>query len=629
MKDALRSPGLYPLARSWRVWGSLVMLFATGCSTPEDRRDVAVSASVAVPTSAEGSSAEAAPRPPRPLFVDVAAATGLDFVHRNGMTGELYFVEPVGAGGALVDLDGDGDLDIVLLQGRPLDPATMGRPPLGTSTGSSQGSYGGGRVFRNDLSPEAGGKSRLHFTDVTEESGLIADGYGMGIAAGDFDNDGRTDLYLTNFGPNQLWRNVSEGGRIRFSEVTEEAGAGDPRWSTSASFVDFDGDGWLDLFVANYVNFRFEAHRRCRSAGGRRDYCGPQAYEGEADLLLHNRGNGTFEDLTGPAGLLAAPSSGLGVVAADFDGDGRMDFYVANDLRRNFLWRNLGGFGRQLRFENVALERGVAVSMLGRAQASMGVVAGDLDNDGDDDLFMTHLGSDTNTFYLNNGEGQFDDRSSASGLGAPSLEATGFGTALVDVDNDGWLDLVAANGAVKVIETQALAGDSFPLKQPNQLFRNLGDGTFEEITALAGESFARLEVSRGVAVGDVDNDGRSDLLLVNNQGPAQLLHNRSEEGGAWLGLRLLSGPGRRDALGARVVVLRRDGTAIWRRAASDGSYLSASDPRVLVGLGKEPEISAVRVRWPEGKTEEWSGLESGRYHVLVAGEGRPVVGLYP
>lgn len=546
-------------------------------------------------------------------FVDVALESGLEFVHCNGMTGRHYFVEQGGAGGALVDLDGDGDLDIYLVQGGPLSP----------STGEAEEGCDHDRVFRNDLRVEEDGTRHLSFTDVTAESGLLATGYGMGVASGDFDNDGRVDLYVTQFGANQLWRNVSRDGAIAFEDVTSSAGGDsgldETRWSTSASFFDADADGWLDLYVANYVDFTIAGHRPCRSPGGRPDYCGPQSYSGETDRLLHNRGDGTFEDVTGPAGLLNSSSSGLGVVVADFDLDGRPDVYVANDLRRNFQWHNLGVVDGSPRFENVALESGSAVSMQGVAQASMGVVAGDLDEDGDEDLFMTHLSADTNTLYANNGKGQFDDRSAASGLGAPSLAATGFGTALLDFDLDGWLDLVAVNGAVKVIEAQVLAGEPYPLKQPNQLFRNRGDGRFVEIPA--GADLGRMEVSRGVAIGDIDNDGKTDLLVVNNLGPVRLLVNRSREAGAWIGLRLVNRLGR-DALGTRVAVVRDDGHTSWRRVATDGSYLSASDPRVIVGLGTS-RVREVRVYWLGSEEPEiWTDLETGTYHTLAEGRGR-------
>jgi len=551
-----------------------------------------------------------------PLLVDVAEATGLIFEHDNGRTGQRYFVEPVGAGGALADLDGDGDLDVILVQGHRLGPPD--------DTARAGAANGGSRVFRNDLEILPDGRRRLRFTDVTDDSGLAVTGYGMGVATGDVDDDGRIDVYFTSFGPNHLWRNVSRGGRIRFENVTEAAGVHDLRWSTSAAFADFDGDGRLDLYVANYVDFDLANHRPCRSAGGRQDYCGPQSYRGVTDRLFLNRGDGTFRDVSAEAGIDEA-GSGLGVVADDFDRDGRIDIYVANDLERNFLWRNLGsegGPGTVPRFRNVALEAGAAVSSLGRAQASMGVVAGDVDNDGDPDLFMTHLSADTNTLYVNDGRGTFLDQSSPSGLGNPSMAETGFGTVLIDLDNDGWLDLFVANGAVRVIESQVRAGDPYPLKEVNHLYSNRR-GRFVEVSAQAGPELERLEVSRGVMVGDVDQDGRNDLLMTNNGGPARLFHNRSRSDHGWLGLRLLTASGR-DALGATVEVVLSDGRTLWRRAASDGSYLSASDPRILVGLGGAKGVSEVRVRWPHDRerVETWTGLAPGRYHRLVAGQGR-------
>lgn len=603
---------------------------------PHSRKRLGLYAALTVASLLPGCSSGPPPDPPQAIneqldaadstkfpFVDIAAQSGLDFVHWNGMQGDLYFVEPVGAGGALIDLDNDGDLDILLLQGSLL----AGTGQLPDTSANDVGaalpeppSRPGARLFRNDLQIDSQGVAHPQFTDVTEESGLIALGYGMGVAAGDYDNDGQIDLYITNFGSNQLWRNVSADGRIRFQDVTNTAGVDDTRWSTSASFVDVDADGLLDLFVVNYVDFRLENHRACRSPGGRQDYCGPQAYQGEPDRLFRNLGDGTFADITAQAGLADAASSGLGIVASDLDLDGKVDLYVANDGRRNFLWRNLMEESQTPRFENIGLESGAAVSMDGRSQASMGVVAGDVDNDGDDDLFMTHLSSDTNTLYLNDGRGFFDDRSAAMGVGAPSLPFTGFGTALLDIDNDGWQDLVVANGEVRVIEAQVLQGDPYPLKQSNQLFRNRGDGTFSDVTAQAGVEFAREEVSRGIAIGDIDNDGRSDFLLTNNNGPVRLLHNRSASGN-WLGLRLLDS-NKRDALGAIVTLTREDGLRLRRRIASDGSYLTASDPRLIFGLGQQTQPSDIRVDWPNGETEIWPQLRNNTYHTLAQGSGR-------
>jgi hypothetical protein len=250
----------------------------------------------------------------------------------------------------------------------------------------------------------------------------------------------------------------------------------------------------------------------------------------------------------------------------------------------------------------------------------MGVVAGDIDNDGDEDLFMTHLSSDTNTLYVNDGTGFYSDQSSMTGLGAPSIPATGFGTALIDFDNDGWLDLIAANGEVRIIEAQANAGEIFPLKQANQLFRNLGNGRFEDISGTAGEEFQRLEVSRGIAIGDIDNDGRSDVIVTNNGGPARLLHNQHVNPNHWLGLRLLSQHGR-DALGARISLMLPDGTRLWRHAAADGSYLCSNDPRIIVGLGNNAQAPRLLVEWPGGGVERFSGLEVDRYHTLTEGAG--------
>jgi hypothetical protein len=318
------------------------------------------------------------------------------------------------------------------------------------------------------------------------------------------------------------------------------------------------------------------------------------------------------------------------VVVADFDVDGWPDIYVANDLRRNFLWRNEGATevadkGKPVRFANEGLERGVAVSMLGRSQASMGVIASDLDGDGDDDLFMTHLSGDTNTTYINDGQGFFADGSAGTGLAAPSIGVTGFGAAQLDYDNDGWMDILVANGEVRVIESQALAGEVFPLKQPNQLFRN-SRGKFTDVSNEAGSVFEVSEVSRGLAAGDVDNDGLTDILLINNSGPARLLHNRSRTGNAWLGLRLVLEKNGRDAIGARVKATLADGRVLWRRSATDGSYLSAGDPRILFGLGSRHEPVLVNVTWPDGSIEEWKGLAVDRYHTLVAGQGKAIEG---
>lgn len=541
--------------------------------------------------------------PSRAPFSDVTAEVGLDFVHTNGMSGRLYFVEMMGAGGALFDYDRDGDLDVYLVQGGRLEP---GRAP--DSTVFDQ-------LYRNDLEVRADGTRLLHFTNVTQESGIRAGGYGMGVATGDYNNDGWVDLYVLNWGGNQLWRNNADGS---FTDVTEASGTDDARWSTAASFVDFDLDGWLDLVVVNYNAYTLEGDQPCYAESGRRDYCSPHTYPAEQDRLLRNRGDGTFEDVTLESGLAGAYGPGLGVVAADFDLDGWPDIYVANDQAENILWMNRGGE----RFENMAAAGGAAVNAIGEAEASMGVNAADFTGDGQEDLFMTHLAGETNTLYVNLEGGLFEDRSRMSGLAVPSRIYTGFGVAPLDYDNDGWLDLFIANGAVTLIPEQADRGEPLPLRQTDQLFRNLGEGRFVEVTTDAGAPFGVAEVGRGVAYGDVDNDGDTDLLVLNNNGPARLLLNEVGQDRPWVGLRLLGAERARDRLGARVAVFRRGRPPLVRRVHVDGSYASAQDPRVLIGLGGDPSYDSLRVRWPGGKVEVWNRLEIRRYHTLVEGQGR-------
>jgi len=553
--------------------------------------------------------------PGRPLFEPAAARLGLDFVHRNGMTGKLYFAEMAGSGAALFDADGDGDLDLYLVQGGPLESQ-----PAGTARPCD-------RLYRNDLEPGANGSAQHRFVDITAEAGLAgAAGYGMGVAAGDVDNDGRIDLYVTNLGANQLWRNVSEGDSIAFVEVTAGSGTDDPRWSVPAVFADFDGDGRLDLFVGNYVDFRLATHKTCSGPGAAPDYCGPSSYRPEPDRLFLGRGRDAsgqirFQEITEAAGL-RAPGAALGAVADDFDGDGKLDLYVANDGMANRLYRNQGpGEGLAVRFVDDALITGTAVNRAGRPEASMGVVAGDVNGDGSPDLFMTHLERETNTLYINEGDGLFRDRSRDSGLGNASWRFTGFGTALIDADVDGQLDLFIANGAVTLIEAQRAAGIAHPLRQSELFFRGLGEGRFEDATAAAGPALGRMRVSRGVAAGDIDNDGDPDLVITANGGPVALLLSTADPGPAqWLGLRLVVADGSRDALGALVGVLRQGAPTLWRRVGTGGSYASSNDPRVLVGLGSAP-LAGVEVRWPSGRRERFDAVASGRYQTLREGRG--------
>jgi hypothetical protein len=558
----------------------------------------------------ETTGADAGPR--ADLFIDQAEESGIDFVHFAGACGELYLAEMMGSGAALFDYDNDGDLDAYLVQGNYLHPDRGSCPPLFPPTARMEPL--GDRLYRNDLEFEPDGRPRLSFTDVTAESRIESSGYGMGVATGDINNDGWLDLYVTNLGENLLFVN---NGDLTFSERAQEAGVDDPRWSASASFVDFDHDGWLDLYVTNYVDFTVSTHKLCRSLTGAPDYCGPLAYPPLPDSFFRNRGDGTFDSLSWTAMVGIAPASGLGVTSGDFAGDSQLDLYVANDGMPNFLW-TLEPDGT---LRNRAMEAGSALSGQGQAEAGMGVTVGDIDADGDEDLLVTHLALETNTFYRNMGSGIFDDQSAATGLGTPSWAFTGFGTAWIDFDNDGWLDLLAVNGAVKLIPELAAAGDPYPLRMPNHLYRNLGQGEFEDTTALSGDVARSLEVSRGVAAGDVDNDGDVDVLLSNNSGPARLLVNQRGQDRHWLGLQLVGDETPRDMFGAWAGVRRPGAATLWRRVRTDGSYLSASDPRLLIGLGDSSEIDGIVVLWPDGLWEEFSA-RANSYSVLRQNSGK-------
>ncbi len=547
------------------------------------------------------------------LFRDQAQAAGIDFVHFNGMSGEKYYCEMVGAGGALFDYDNDGDLDLYIVQGNMLGPGKALKdalfPPRVPLTP-------GDRLFRNDLEILADGSRKLRFTDVTKASGIEATGYGMGVAAADVDNDGWIDLYVANFGRNQLYRNNGDGS-FREAELPKEAAT---RWSVSAAFLDYDRDGWLDLFVGNYVNFSFSHTKDCFGSTGRVDYCGPLSYEPVPDQLFRNRGDGTFEDASGASQIARQYNGSLGVVTADFNLDGWIDLYVANDQRPNHLWMNQ----KDGTFSNEALLAGCAFNKDGKAESSMGVDAADIDNDGDEDLFMTHLRNETNTLYRNDGSGWFEDQSSGTRLAPPSVPFTGFGTGFLDYDNDGWLDVLALNGHVSNLESLAKDNDPYPLHQPNQLFRNVDGDQFEDVTSGAGPVFELSEVSRGGAFGDVDNDGDTDVLVVNNNGPARLLINQMGQRRHWLGLRLMDRRLNRDLLGTRVAVFLPAGRTLWRRVRTDGSYASSNDPRLLFGLGDETRVLKVRAEWTDGTQEEWGGLPVDQYSVLYRGSGTAV-----
>jgi hypothetical protein len=545
-----------------------------------------------------------------PIFKEVAEQVGLKFQHFNGMTGKFYLPEITGSGAALFDFDNDGDLDVFLVQGNLLEPNTRPADTLFPWRGSQPPRA---KLFRNDLTINKDGSRRLSFTDVTESSGIVANGYGMGVAIGDINNDGLPDLYVTNLGSNQMYLNKGNG---KFVDVTKESGTDDSRWSTSASFFDYDRDGWLDLMIVNYADFSVTNSPNCFAATTARDYCTPRVFRAPGNRLLHNKGNGSFEDVTAAAGVDKEFGHGLGIVTADFNDDGWIDIYVANDGDPNQLWINQ----KNGTFSNEALLAGAAINRNGQAEAGMGVDAGDFDGNGTDDIFVTHLMDETNTLYTNMSQGLFEDRTREAGLGMPGRRFTGFGTLFFDYDNDGWLDLFIANGAVQLLPDLVRKKDPFPLGQPNQLFHNTGKGSFVEVTDQAGPELQLIEVSRGAAFGDLDNDGDTDVLVTNNNGPTRLYLNQVGNQNHWLGLKV-TGKSGRDMLGARIEVIVSEKNVLRRRARTDGSYLSANDPRVLVGLGNATRVETVRVRWPDGSGEEWKDLKADQYVSLKQGSG--------
>ena len=533
-------------------------------------------------------------------FVDITEVSGLEFVHSTGATGEYYFPEIAGSGCGLFDYDGDGDLDVYAIQSFPL--------------GGESKAEGRNRLYRNDPVVGVDGILTPRFVDVTDESGVGDAGYGMGMAVADYDNDGDLDLYVTNFGPNTLYRNNGDG---TFTDVSEAAVPTEDRWSTSAAFVDYNKDGFVDLFVANYVNFSLVENKICHSVGGRRDYCGPQSFDPVSDRLFANNGDGTFRDVTVEAGINLAYGSGLGVVCADFNRDGWPDIYVANDGNANQLWINR----QDGSFQDRALLAGAAYNANGMAEAGMGVAAGDFDLDGDPDIFLAHLSGEHNTLLVNDGTASFDDRTEQFALAAMSWSYTGFGAEWVDLNNDGHLDLYLANGAVRIVEQRA--SDPNPYANPNQLVVNLGppDFGFEDNSDRAGSVFDLIETSRGAAFGDIDNDGDIDILVSNSDGPLRLLRNDIGNRRSWLSLRLIGDRSSRDAIGAEVRLIRHGEPELVRRAHSDSSYCSANDLRVHFGLGDDRGPQTVVVNWPSGLTERFPDLPVMKFVKLEEGKG--------
>jgi hypothetical protein len=547
------------------------------------------------------------------IFEDMSSVSGLDFHHFIGATGSYFLPEIMGSGVALLDYDGDGDLDIFVLQGAILDKTKTLKDVIFPAP---QKHWPGNRLFRNELIPTG----KLQFVDVTDKAGVGGNGgYGMGVAVGDYDNDGHPDIFVTNYGRNILYHNNGNG---TFTDVTEKAGVGEDSFSASAAFLDYDRDGYLDLFVTRYNAFTVQGNKRCSNYAGGREYCGPADYPPLSSKLYHNDGHGRFVDVTEKAGIGGSVGNGLGVVCADFNDDGWIDIFVANDKTPNHLWINQ----HDGTFTDTALVSGAAYNGDGKSMSGMGVTAGDFDDDGNEDIFVTNLTGEGFTLYRNIGKGTFDDVTQVYGLKHVSLPFTGFGTLWFDYDNDGRLDLFAANGEVRTIDSQR--GKAFPFRQQNQLFHNEGT-RFRDVTPLAGPVFQLSEVGRGAAFGDIDNDGDIDVVVSNANGPVRLLINQVGSRNHWLQVRLQGVRSNRDAYGAIVILQRKGRPPLRRRVGTDGSYLSAHDPRAHFGLGTDAELSEsplenIVVVWPDGSRESWNATEADRVMQLKEGLGKPV-----
>jgi enediyne biosynthesis protein E4 len=516
-------------------------------------------------------------------FVDVTARAGIDFVHASGASDEKYMFETFGSGVAWIDFDNDGFPDLYFVNGAP---------------GSAN------RLYRNNGDGT--------FTDVTARAGVAAastTAYRTGVAVGDIDNDGHLDLYVTAFGPNILYRNNGDG---TFTDVTAEAGVAGGRsdWSTSAGFFDFDGDGRLDLYVVNYVEFSIAENPYCGlTRPGYRMYCDPTIFDGAPDRLYHNRGDGTFADVSRRAGIANPAGKGLGVVFCDVDGDHLVDIYVANDLVRNFLYRN-NGDGT---FRDIAYAAGVGFDLNGKPQAGMGTDCADVTGSGLPDIFVTNFSDELNTLYENLGRAEFEDVSSKAGLGSGFLPL-GFGTRLFDADNDGRLDIYVTNG--HVIDNVQLYHASFTHAQKDLLYANVG-GRFEDISSRAGPGLQIARVGRGLAVADFDNDGNLDIVITNVGEAPLLLRNAGTRQGNWLVLGARGTASNRFGLGAKVGV-EAAGQRQLREINNAASYQSANDVRLHVGLGTAAVADRIEIRWPSGRLQELRDVPANR--VLVVEE---------
>ncbi|HEY7351980.1 MAG TPA: CRTAC1 family protein [Terriglobales bacterium] len=522
-------------------------------------------------------------------FSDVTTSAGIHFRHNNGAYGGKLLPETLGSGCAFVDYDADGWQDILLVNSMDWAGHKHERSTL--------------KLYRNNRNGT--------FTDVTRAAGLDIEMYGMGIAVGDYNNDGYPDILITCVGQNRLFRNTGKG---RFVDVTNSSGLSKRQaFSTSALWFDYDRDGLLDLFVCNYVKWSPEHDVFCSLDGKHKSYCTPEAYVGQTCWLFHNRGNGTFEDVTASSGIFDSSSKSLGVAMFDYDSDGWPDLLVANDTQPNKLYRNQ----RNGTFKDVGVEAGIAFSAEGKARAGMGVDVGDFDNSGHNGIAITNFDNEMIGLYRSDEKGNLSDVAVQTGVGLPSKTTLGFGCAFADCNLDGWLDLIAVNGHIDdTVRNVRHVGYA----QPPQLFLNDGKGDFREVGSEAGGGFSQPKVGRGLALGDFDRDGDLDVLITTNNGPAYLFRNDQASGNKSIRFRLVGTKSNRDAIGARVTVFS-GGVRQTRMVRSGSSYLSQSELPVTFGLGKQDKLERVVIEWPSGRTEEFKGLAAGRVYLVTEVKG--------
>ncbi len=569
-----------------------------------DLRDATALTSDSRPANVSSGDAPAS-TPFWPLFVDDAESAGLRFVFESGRTPRWVLPETLSGGVGLIDFDGDGWLDVYCIQGGTFDDSPGNAPLAARDRARDAGASPGDRLFRNHRDGT--------FRDVTQQAGIDriteGQGYGMGVTVGDYDNDGHPDLFLTRLRRYALLRNRGDG---TFEDATERAGLSGVRQNpTSSAFADLDGDGDLDLYVCHYIRWDPDHPTLCKNDRGEPYYCDPAKYEHALDHVFRNDG-GRFTDVTEGAGFTDPDGRGLGVVAADLDDDGRIDLYVANDGSANFLFRNRGGF----RFEDDALMAGVAGNAEGGFQAGMGVAAADLDEDGRLDLLVTNLYGEGTTLHHNLGQGLFADRSATSGILAATRYLLGFGIAVFDAGNDGRPDVVITNGNVNDFRPL------YPFAMPTRLYEGRRGGRLVDISDRAGPPWAVPRLGRGLAAGDLDNDGRVDFLVVVQNEPLAYFHNRSEPAGHSVTFRLEGTASNRDGVGARVVVTSGGRRQVAQRVGG-GSYLSASDGRLSIGLGSSTSVDSVEVRWPSGRLDRWTDLVADTGYRLREGDPAP------